>query len=179
LVTQVGIHRELTVTRDLRRVLSNCVALVGGVLIILSVAVGLTSYLITADVAGQLLQWTQLHIGSRVAFLLAVNGFLLVVGCLMDIFSATVVVVPLLIPLAAAYGVHPVHMAIIFIANLELGYLTPPVGLNLFLASYRFDKPLVEVFRSALPFLVILGIGVLLITYVPWLTTGLLALRRP
>jgi len=179
LVTQVGIHRELAVTRDLRRVLSNCVALVGGVLIILSVAVGLTSYLITADVAGQLLHWTQLHIGSRVAFLLAVNGFLLVVGCLMDIFSATVVVVPLLVPLAAAYGVHPVHMAIIFIANLELGYLTPPVGLNLFLASYCFDKPLAEIFRSALPFVVILAIGVLLITYVPWLTTGLLALRRP
>jgi C4-dicarboxylate transporter DctM subunit len=94
-------------------VLSSCVALVGGVLIILSVAVGLTSYLITADVPGQLLAWTQLHIGSRMMFLLALNGFLLVVGCLMDIFSATVVVVPLLVPLAAAYGVHPVHMAII------------------------------------------------------------------
>lgn len=179
LVTQVGIHREVSMTRDLRRVLSSCVALVGGVLIILSVAVGLTSYLITADVPGHLLRWTQLHIGSKVVFLLALNGFLLVVGCLMDIFSATVVIVPLLVPLGAAYGVHPVHLAIIFIANLELGYLTPPVGLNLFLASYRFDRPLVEVCRASVPFLIILGIGVLLITYVPWLTTGLLALRRP
>jgi C4-dicarboxylate transporter, DctM subunit len=169
----------VSITRDLRRVLSECVALVGGVLIILGVAVGLTSYLITADVPGQLLQWTQLHIGSKVMFLLALNGFLLIVGCLMDIFSATVVIVPLLVPLGAAYGVHPVHLAIIFIANLELGYLTPPVGLNLFLASYRFDRPLVAVFRAAVPFLIILGIGVLLITYVPWLTTGLLELRRP
>jgi C4-dicarboxylate transporter, DctM subunit len=179
LVTEAGIHREVSITRDLRRILSECVALVGGVLIILGVAVGLTSYLITADVPGQLLQWTQLHIGSKVVFLLALNGFLLIVGCLMDIFSATVVVVPLLVPLGAAYGVHPVHLAIIFIANLELGYLTPPVGLNLFLASYRFDRPLVEVFRAAVPFLIILAIGVLLITYVPWLTTGLLQLRRP
>src|SRR5215218_517020 len=178
LMTQAGIHRELSITRDLRRVLSNCVAVVGGVLIILTVAVGLTSYLITADVPGQLLHWTQMHIGSKVMFLLALNGFLLIVGCLMDIFSATVVIVPLLVPLGAAYGVDPVHLAIIFIANLELGYLTPPVGLNLFLASYRFDRPLVEVFRAAVPFLIILGIGVLLITYVPWLTTGLLALRR-
>jgi C4-dicarboxylate transporter DctM subunit len=177
LVTQVAVHREVSVVRDLPRVLSSCVALVGGVLIILSVAVGLTSYLITTDAPGQLLQWTQLHIGSRVLFLLALNGFLLIVGCLMDIFSATVVVVPLLVPLGLAYGVHPVHLAMIFMANLELGYLTPPVGLNLFLASYRFDRPLAEVFRASVPFLIILGIGVLLITYVPWLTTGLLALR--
>ena len=177
LVTEVGIHREVSITRDLRRVLSSCVALVGGVLIILSVAVGLTSYLITADVPGRLLQWTQLHIESKLLFLLALNGFLLIVGCLMDIFSATVVIVPLLVPLGAAYGVHPVHLAIIFIANLELGYLTPPVGLNLFLASYRFERPLVEVFRAAVPFLIILATGVLLITYVPWLTTALLTLR--
>jgi TRAP-type C4-dicarboxylate transport system permease large subunit len=107
-------------------------------------------------------------------FLLALNGLLLVVGCLMDIFSATVVVVPLIVPLAAAFGVHPVHLGVIFIANLELGYLTPPVGLNLFLASYRFEQPLASIFRASLPLLVILGIGVLLITYVPWLTTGLL-----
>jgi TRAP-type C4-dicarboxylate transport system permease large subunit len=130
--------------------------------------------MITTDVPGQLLSWTQQHIASRAMFLLALNGFLLVVGCLMDIFSATVVVVPLIVPLAAAFGVHPVHLGIIFIANLELGYLTPPVGLNLFLASYRFERPLASIFRASLPLFVILGIGVLLITYVPWLTTGLL-----
>lgn len=174
LVTQVGVHRELSIAVDLRRVFSSCVSLVGGVLIILSVAVGLTSYMITADVPGQLLSWTQQHITSRTMFLLALNGFLLVVGCLMDIFSATVVVVPLIVPLAAAFGVHPVHLGVIFIANLELGYLTPPIGLNLFLASHRFEQPLASIFRASLPLLVILGIGVLLITYVPWLTTGLL-----
>jgi tripartite ATP-independent transporter DctM subunit len=174
LVTQVGVHRELSMNGDLRRVLSNCATLVGGVLIVLAVAVGLTNYLITADVPGQLLEWTRQHIGSRTMFLLALNGFLLVVGCLMDIFSATIVVVPLIVPLGAAFGVDPVHLGIIFIANLELGYLTPPVGLNLFLASYRFERPLLDVFRAVLPMLIILGIGVLLITYVPWLTTCLL-----
>jgi len=97
-----------------------------------------------------------------------------VVGCLMDIFSAIVVVVPLIVPLGVAFGVHPVHLGIIFIANLELGYLTPPVGLNLFLASYRFKRPLLEVARATLPMLALLGMGVLLITYVPWLTLGIL-----
>jgi TRAP-type C4-dicarboxylate transport system permease large subunit len=109
-------------------------------------------------------------------FLLVLNLFLLVVGCLMDIFSAIVVVVPLIVPIAATFGIHPVHLGIIFIANLELGYLTPPVGLNLFLASYRFQKPVLEVTRAVLPMLAILGIGVLIITYVPALTTLLLAL---
>ncbi len=93
----------------------------------------------------------------------------------MDIFSATVVIVPLIVPLGLAFGVHPIHLGIIFVANLELGYLTPPVGLNLFLASYRFDRPLLDLYRAAVPFLFILGVGVLLITYVPFLTTGLLA----
>jgi len=109
-------------------------------------------------------------------FLLALNAFLLVVGCLLDIFSAIVVVVPLIVPLGMAFGIHPVHLGIIFAANLELGYLTPPVGLNLFLSSYRFGKPVLEVARASLPMLLILGIGVLVITYVPWLTTGLLTL---
>jgi tripartite ATP-independent transporter DctM subunit len=172
LVTQVAIHREISLSGDLRRVLVACAGVIGGVLIILSVAVGLTSYMITADVPAQLVEWTQQQIQSRWGFLLALNGLLLIVGCLMDIFSATVVVVPLIVPLAVAYGIDPVHLGIIFIANLELGYLTPPVGLNLFLASYRFERPLVEVFRAALPMLIILAIGVLLITYVPWMTVG-------
>jgi tripartite ATP-independent transporter DctM subunit len=177
-VTQAGAHRELSINGDLRRVLCQCAALVGGVLIILGVAVGLTNYMVTADVPGLLLQWTRQHVESRMAFLLALNGFLLIVGCLMDIFSATIVVVPLIVPLGAAYGVDPVHLGIIFIANLELGYLTPPVGLNLFLASYRFERPIVEVFRAVWPMLVILAVGVLLITYVPWLTTCLLPAAR-
>jgi len=100
------------------------------------------------------------------------------VGCLMDIYSATVVVVPLIVPIGLAYGINPVHLGIIFVANLELGYLTPPVGLNLFLSSYRFKRPLLEVTRASLPMLTILGFGVLVITYWPWLTTGLLALMH-
>jgi C4-dicarboxylate transporter, DctM subunit len=174
LSVQTIVHRDISVRRDLLRVFAECVSVVGGVLVILGVAVGLTSYLITAQVPARILEWTQAHIDSRVAFLLGLNVFLLGVGALMDIFSAIVVVVPLIVPLGLAFGVHPVHLGIIFIANLELGYLTPPVGLNLFLASYRFKRPLLEVARAVLPMLAILGLGVLLITYVPWLTLGIL-----
>jgi tripartite ATP-independent transporter DctM subunit len=176
LVVQTLVHRDLSVRRDLLRVFAECVSVVGGVLIILGVAVGLTSYLVSAQVPAHLLEWTQAHIDSKLTFLLGLNLFLLVVGCLMDIFSAIVVVVPLIVPLGLAFGVHPVHLGIIFIANLELGYITPPVGLNLFLASYRFKRPLLDVAGAALPMLGILGLGVLLITYVPWLTLGILGL---
>jgi tripartite ATP-independent transporter DctM subunit len=174
LLVQTVVHRDVSIRHDLLRVFAECVAVVGGVLVILGVAVGLTSYLVTAQVPARLLEWTQAHIDSPLTFLLGLNLFLLVVGCLMDIFSAIVVVVPLIVPLGEAYGINPVHLGIIFIANLELGYLTPPVGLNLFLASYRFKRPLLEVTRAALPMLAILGIGVLLITYVPSITLGLL-----
>jgi tripartite ATP-independent transporter DctM subunit len=172
LVVQCFIHRDLPGFSDVRRVMSDSISLVGGVLIILAVAVGFTTYLIDAQVPAQMVEWTKGHITSQVVFLLALNVFLLIVGCLMDIFSAIVVVVPLIVPIAAEFNVDPVHLGIIFIANLELGYLTPPVGLNLFLSSYRFQKPLLEIARAALPFLLILAIGVLLITYVPWLTTA-------
>ncbi|MEZ5417803.1 MAG: TRAP transporter large permease subunit [Vicinamibacterales bacterium] len=172
--TQVVIHRDLKIGRDIGRVAAECASTVGGVLLILGVAVGLTSWMIDADVPGRLLELTQQYIDSQWTFLLALNGFLLVVGMLMDIFSATFVVAPLLVPLGMAYDVHPVHLGIIFIANLELGYLTPPVGLNLFLASYRFRKPLMEVAAASLPMLAVLTVGVLVITYVPWLTTGVL-----
>jgi len=115
----------------------------------------------------------QLHVHSRWLFLLGLNLFLLVAGSVMEIFAAIVVVVPLLVPIAAAFGIHPVHLGVLFVANLELGYLTPPAGLNLFLASSRFQRPLLEVYRAAVPFLVLEAIGVLLITYVPPLTTWL------
>ena len=167
---------DLSVRRDLPRVLAETVVLVGGVLVILGAAMGFSSYVVDAQVPAQLVAWTRAYIHSPWAFLLVLNVFLLVVGCLMDIFSATVVVVPLIIPIAAAFGIHPVHLGIIFVANLELGYLTPPVGLNLFLSSYRFKRPVLEVTRASFPMLVILTFGVLVITYVPWLTAGLLAL---
>ena len=173
-VIQGLIHRDFSVGRGLHQAFSECVVLVGGVLIILGVAVGFTAYLVDAEVPFLLVEWANEHIGSRLMFLLGLNLFLLLVGCLMDIFSATFVVVPLIVPVAAQFGIHPLHLGIIFVANLELGFLTPPVGLNLFLASYRFDRPLMEVYRASVPLLGILGFGVLVITYVPWLTLGLL-----
>jgi C4-dicarboxylate transporter, DctM subunit len=178
LVIQTVIHRDLSVRRDLVRVFVECVLVIGGVLVILGVAVGLTNYLVGIQLPAKLVSWVQAHIESRLTFLLALNVFLLMVGWLMEIFAAIVVVVPLIVPLGAAFGIHPVHLGIIFVANLELGFLTPLVGINIFLASYRFKRPVLEVCRAALPFMAILAIGVLVITYVPWLTTGLLAMFR-
>ena len=175
-VVQCLVHRDVKLGKPMVAVFRQCAVLVGGVLIILVAAMGLTSWLVDAQVAQALVELVQNNIESKIVFLLALNVFLLLVGCLMDIFSATVVVVPLIIPLGLAFGVDPIHLGIIFVANLELGYLTPPVGLNLFLASYRFERPLLAVYRAAVPALVILGIGVLLITYVPVLTLGLLEL---
>ena len=179
LIIQAVIHRDLSVRRDLLRVFVECVLVIGGVLVILGVTVGLTNYLVGVQLPAKLVSWVQAHIESRLAFLLALNVFLLVVGWLMEIFAAIVVVVPLIVPLGAAFGINPVHLGIIFVANLELGFLTPLVGLNIFLASYRFKRPVLEVCRATLPFMAILAIGVLVITYVPWLTTGLLGLLRP
>ena len=173
LIAQRYIHRDLKNFADVRRVMSHSIALVGGVLAILMVAVGLTDYLIFAEVPGMLVAWATEHIDSPLVFLLALNGFLIVVGALMDIFSAIVVVVPLITRIAAEYGIDPIHLGIIFIANLELGYLMPPVGENLFLASYRFDKPVLHVARACVPMIIVMTLCVLLITYWPWLTTGL------
>jgi tripartite ATP-independent transporter DctM subunit len=174
LVVQRFVHRDLKSGSDVLRVVSASTSLVGGVLIILAVAVGFTTYLIDAQVPAKMVEWAQGNIQSQAMFLLALNGFLIIVGCLMDIFSAIVVVVPLIVPIAAVFAVDPVHLGILFVANLELGYLTPPVGLNLFLSSYRFDKPVLYISRATLPMLLVLAVAVLLITYVPWLTLGLL-----
>jgi tripartite ATP-independent transporter DctM subunit len=171
---QAVVHRDLHVRRDLLRVFVECAVVIGGVLVILGVAVGLTNYLVGVQLPAKLVEWVRAHIESRIVFLLVLNVFLLIVGWFMEIFAAIVVVVPLIVPLGAAFGINPVHLGIIFVSNLELGFLTPLVGLNIFLASYRFKRPVLEVCRATLPFMVILGVGVLVITYVPWLTTGLL-----
>ena len=155
-------YRDLSLTKDLPRVARDCSALVGAVLIILGVAMGFTSYLVDAEIPEAALEWVKGDIKSKWVFLLALNAFLLVVGCLMDIFSAIVVVVPLILPIGRHFGVDPIHLGIIFLANLELGFLTPPVGMNLFLSSVRFKKPLFQVYGSALPFLLILAGAVLL-----------------
>jgi tripartite ATP-independent transporter DctM subunit len=172
-VVETFIYRDLKILRDVPRVMSECGLLVGGVLLILGVALGFTNYLVDAQVPMRALEWVTASIHSRWLFLLLLNVLLLIVGCLMDIFSAIVVVVPLIVPMGEAFGIDPVHLGIIFLANLELGYLTPPVGLNLFLASYRFGKPLSEVYRAVVPMLLVLLTGVLLITYLPPLTTTL------
>jgi C4-dicarboxylate transporter, DctM subunit len=172
-VVEAVVHRDLKLFRDVPRVMTECGLLVGGVLLILGVAMGLTNYLVIEQVPDRLVEWSTESIHSRWLFLLLLNVLLLVVGCLMDVYSAIAVVAPLMIPVGLQFGVDPVHLGIIFLANLELGYLTPPVGMNLFLASYRFNKPVPEVMRSVLPMLVVLLVGVLLITYVPALTTTL------
>jgi TRAP-type C4-dicarboxylate transport system permease large subunit len=134
---------------------------------------GFTNYLVDAEIPSRASTWVTANIDSRITFLLFLNLFLLVVGSLMDIFSATMVVVPIIIPMAAAFNVHPLHLGIIFLANLELGYLTPPVGMNLFLSAIRFDRPLPKVYRDTLPFFLLLLVMVLVITYVPGLVLWL------
>lgn len=175
LLVATVVRRDLSI-KQLPGVLLKCISTVGGVLVILAIARGLSYYIIDAEVPVHLTQWCSSHIGSKYVFLLLLNIALLITGCFMDIFSAIVVVVPLIVPLGEAFGIHPVHLGVIFLANLELGYLTPPVGINLFLASYRFETPLSRIYRDVLPFLAALIVAVLLITYVPWITTGLLSL---
>ena len=172
-IATVFIHRDLKLTTDIPRVLTECGLLVGGVLMILGVALGLTNYLVDAQIPAKAVEWVTSTIHSKLLFLLALNVLLLLVGCFMDTFSAIVVVVPLLVPLGSAYGVDPLHLGIIFLANMELGLLAPTVGINIFLASYRFKKPVMEVSRAVLPMQGVLIIGVLLITYFPPLTTWL------
>ncbi len=165
--------RSLKIRADLPKVLLECVTLIGGFMIILGVALGLTNWLIFEEIPTRVLDWVQLNVGSKWLFLLALNPFLIVVGALMDIYSAIIVVVPLITPIAAAYGIDPVHLGIIFLANMELGYLMPPMGENLFLSAYRFDKPLFEIYRSTLPYTLILLAAVLMITYWPDFTLAL------
>jgi tripartite ATP-independent transporter DctM subunit len=167
------VYRDLKPFKDLPRVMTECGLLVGGVLLILGVAMGLSYYLTFEMIPDRAVDWVQANIESKLVFLLILNLFLLIVGCLMDVFSAIVVVVPLILPMGLAFGIDPIHLGIIFLANLELGYLTPPVGMNLFLSSYRLNKPVLEVARSVIPILLVLLIGVLMITYFPPLTTFL------
>ena len=171
-IVKCFVHRDLGFRRDLPRVLRESAVLVGGVLIILGCARGLANYLTIAQIPDQGAAWVQSAIHSRWVFLLALNGFLLIVGCLMDIFSAIFVVVPLILPIARVFHVDPIHLGVIFLINLELGYLTPPVGMNLFLSSYRFNKSMMAVTRAVLPFMAVQATAVLLVTYLPALSTG-------
>jgi len=148
--------------------------LVGGILLILGAAMGLTNYLVDAEIPMRLLDFVKANIESRIIFLVVLNIFLLVVGCTMGIFSALVVVVPLLAPIAKAYGIDPIHLGIIFLANLEIGASIPPLGINLFIASMRFEKPILRLYLASLPFIAILLLALAIITYVPWLSLALI-----
>lgn len=167
------IQRDLRIVRDCPRVMTEAGVLVGGILLILGVALGLTNYMIDAQIPDRLAEWSVTHVQSRWVFLLGLNVALLFVGGLVEIFAAIVVVVPLLIPIGARLGIDPLHLGVIFLANMELGFLAPPVGLNLLLASYRLKKPMSEVIRAVLPVLTVRFIGVLLITYFAPLSTWL------
>jgi C4-dicarboxylate transporter, DctM subunit len=168
-LVETFVHREITL-QQLPAILRKSMVLVGTIFIILAAAMAYTSFLIDAQIPSRLLELVRGHVESRFVFLLLLNLFLLAVGCMIDMFSALVVVVPLILPIATAYGIHPVHLGIIFLANLEIGYSTPPVGLNLFIASARFDRPLLGLYRASLPFLTILLACLLVITYVPVLS---------
>ena len=160
--------------RDLPEIMQKSMILVGAVLIILGAAMGLTNYLIDAQIPMQMLEFFKLHIESKILFLIVLNIFLLAVGCTMGIFSALVVVVPLLSPIAQAYGIDPIHLGIIFLANLEIGASIPPLGINLFIASIRFERPVLKLYVASLPFIAILLLALALITYIPWMSLVLL-----
>ena len=178
LLIEVFVYKDLKFN-DMPRIVLDCATLIGGVLIILGVAMGFTSYLVDAQIPMLLMDWVEQNISSKYVFLLLLNILLLVVGCLMDIFSAIIIIVPLITPLISLFpDIHPVHLAVIFIANLELGYLTPPVGMNLFLSAYRFEKDMPTVYKATLPFFLLSLLIVLAITYIPIMSLGLLKLLQ-
>jgi C4-dicarboxylate transporter DctM subunit len=174
IVVEVFILREISL-KALPLIMRKSMLLVGGVLIILAVSLASTNYMIDAEIPAKLFAYVQEKVSGPLAFLLLLNVFLLILGSVLDIFSALVLIVPLLLPIAVQYGIDPLHLGIIFLANMQLGYSTPPVGLNLFIASFRFERPIMQIYVATLPFLVILLVAVLIITY--WPTLSLVLVR--
>lgn len=172
LIIEVFIQKDIRISQ-IPSIMKRSMILVGGILVILGAAYGLTNYLIDAEIPMLILDFMQGYITSKVVFLLTLNIFLLIVGCVLDIFSAILVTVPLILPIAESYGINPVHLGIIFLTNLEIGYSTPPVGMNLFIASFRFNKSVLALYRSTVPFLIILFIALMFITYMPQLSLWL------
>jgi tripartite ATP-independent transporter DctM subunit len=176
LIVEVFIQREVSV-RELPRIIRESMIMVGGVLIILGVSLALTNYLIDTGVPTRLFDTISAHIDSKWTFLILLNLFLLALGMILDIFSALVIIIPIILPIAINYGIHPVHLGIVFLANMQLGYFTPPVGMNLFIASYRFERPVIDLYRATIPFFFILLGAVLIITY--WPDLSLVLLSKP
>lgn len=172
LIVQLFIYKE-TSFKELPDIAKESMLVVGGILLILGVSLALTNYLIDAEIPTILFDWVKQHVHSPITFLLFLNIFLLILGAILDIFSALVIMVPLIVPLAIGYGIDPIHLGIIFLANMQLGYFTPPVGMNLFIASYRFNKPITDIYKATIPFFFVLLLAVLIITYWPTLSLAL------
>lgn len=174
LIIEVFFYKEISI-RKLGQIIRESMVMVGGILLILGVSLAFTNFLIDAEVPMKLFNLCQNFISSKLVFLILLNIFLLILGAMLDIFSAIIIMVPLMLPVAAQYGVDPIHLGIIFLANMQIGYCTPPVGMNLFIASYRFNKPIVDIYKASLPFMLVLLAAVLIITYWPWLTMVLIS----
>lgn len=169
LIVEVFLYREVSV-RQLPSIVRESMVMVGSIILILGAALALTGYFVDAQIPQQLFQYINERVSDPIVFLILLNVLLLVLGAFLDVFSATVIMVPLILPIAAQYGIHPLHLGVIFIANLQIGYFTPPIGMNLFIASYRFERPVLELYRACLPFMVVLLFVLLLVTYIPQLS---------
>lgn len=168
-IVEVFIYKEIKLD-GLQKVVIDAMKMVGGILLILGVSLAFTNYLVDAEIPMHLFEWIKGNVDGKITFLILLNVFLLILGAILDIFSALVIIVPLIVPIAINYGVHPIHLGVIFLANMQIGYFTPPVGMNLFIASYRFNKTITELYKATIPFMIILMIAVVIITYVPWLS---------
>jgi len=175
-LVEVALYREIKLSK-LPAIMRESMVMVGGIILILGLALAFTNYLIDAEIPQLLFNAIQREIQSPITFLILLNVFLLLLGALLDIFSALVIMVPLILPVAIGYGIHPIHLGIIFLANMQIGYFTPPIGMNLFIASYRFKKPVTDLYHASWPFMVILLVALLLITYIPAISLGLVDLH--
>ena len=169
LVAEVFLYKEVPIKR-LAGIVRESMVMVGSIILILGVALAFTNFLVDTEVPQRLFAFVQASISNPLTFLILLNILLLILGAVLDVYSAVIIMVPLLLPVAVGYGIHPVHLGIIFLANLQIGYFTPPIGMNLFIASYRFGRPLLELYAACLPFMAVLLIALLLITYVPFLS---------
>ena len=169
-VVECFVLKEISFFKVLPSIIVESAVLAGTIIVILGVALGFTGFLVDQQIPNRVLEWLTAFSDSRLLFLAGLNLFLLAVGCIMDIFSAIVIVVPIIVPIALSYGVDPIHLGVIFLVNLEIGYSTPPVGINLFISSLKFEKPVSLLYRSSLPYLLILLGLLIVITYFPWLS---------
>lgn len=169
LVMELFLYKEIPFQR-LPAIMRDSMMMVGGILLILAVSLAFTNFLVDAEVPTKLFQFIQSSIESKITFLLLLNIVLLALGAMLDIFSALIIMIPLILPVAVGYGIDPIHLGIIFLANMQIGYFTPPVGMNLFIASYRFNKPILELYRATIPFMLVLMVALVLITFIPTLT---------